>query len=290
MLLTGWMIVVGAASSVGPVPLCRADTYAQLLKVEAATLDASARDRVDALSRIYVASRKASRAVGCRNMGRVIEDQFKAAALFANYVPDAEPLRNALVQYELLIERGTAGPEHHRRLIGLHVARGDFTEAERLRRRWLSSLPALPRVIPGRFPPGLPVYAVHADGSLVRDSIRPNGDQVVAIVHPRCGHSRRALQSIVAQPAYQDLRAKLILVVPSGPYWAGDGIAEWNQLHPGLPMRVMYADKRWADFDRQQTPVFHLVREGRVIETGTGWRGTGEEVAPIMRALRRVRD
>lgn len=77
-----------------------------------------------------------------------------------------------------------------------------------------------------------------------------------------------------------------MLVVPNGPHWAGDSIAEWNGLHPELPMSAMYMDKRWAAFDRQQTPVFHLVREGRIIETGTGWRGAGEEVAPIMRALR----
>lgn len=285
MLLSGWMLVLGAASSISPVSMCKADTYTQLLKAEATTLDASARDRIEALSHIYVAGRRASRAVGCRNKDRIIEDQFKAAALFANYVPDAEPLRNALAQYGLLVERGTAGAEHHRRLIGLHVARGDFAQAERLRRQWLSNVPALPRVLPGRFPPGLPVYAVQADGSLVRDSIRLSGDQVVAIVHPRCGHSRRALQNIVAQPAYQGLRAKLVLVVPNGPHWAGDSIAEWNGLHPELPMSVMYMDKRWAAFDRQQTPVFHLVREGRVIETGTGWRGAGEELAPIMRAL-----
>lgn len=93
------------------------------------------------------------------------------------------------------------------------------------------------------------------------------------------------VRSIVAQPAYQGLRAKLVLVVPNGPHWAGDSIAEWNGLHPELPMSVMYMDKRWAAFDRQQTPVFHLVREGRVIETGTGWRGAGEELVPIMRAL-----
>lgn len=55
-------------------------------------------------------------------------------------------------------------------------------------------------------------------------------------------------------------------------------------------MSVMYMDKRWAAFDRQQTPVFHLVREGRIIETGTGWRGAGEEVSPIMRALRLASD
>lgn len=75
--------------------MCKADTYTQLLKAEATTLDASARDRIEALSHIYVAGRTASRTVGCRSKDRVIEDQFKAAALFANYVPDAEPLRNA---------------------------------------------------------------------------------------------------------------------------------------------------------------------------------------------------
>lgn len=216
-----------------------------------------------------------------------LQDLFESTALIAFYARDPATLARLQCLYDALVARDLAAEPQHRSMRGALIALQRFAQANALNGR-LSSTPAPLPEIRGTPLPGKPVLRVNSLAQVERAVLAEDGLRVVAVVHPYCGFSRRALQAITTEPQYAWLRDHLQLVVPIGQAWPGQEMLEWNAAHPTLPMQPMVTDASWQVLDTGQTPVFYLLRDGKVIDTVTGWAPEGADLRAIRTALEAV--
>ncbi len=213
-----------------------------------------------------------------------LQDLFASTALVAFYARDPPTLARLQCLYDALLARDLAGPEQHHAMRGALIALQRFAAANALNDR----LPTRPAVLPqiGGDPlPGRPLLRLDSPARVQRAALAEEGVRVVALVHPHCGFSRRALQAISTSPAYAWLRGRLQLVVPIGQTWPGQEMLDWNAAHPDLPMQPMVVDPSWQGLDLQQTPVFHLLDNGRRVDTVVGWPDGGADLERIRAVL-----
>lgn len=110
--------------------------------------------------------------------------------------------------------------------------------------------------------------------------------QVIAVVHPACAFSTRALTDIESNEDLRWLRESLLLLVPPDPSLPGRGILDWNNAHPDLSMKRMYTWSDWQQLTRLDTPTFYLMQGDHVVQTFEGWPNA-EGIAQIRAALTR---
>lgn len=68
-----------------------------------------------------------------------------------------------------------------------------------------------------------------------------------------------------------------------------DAIREWNMRFPQAPARMIYSRAEWPMFPHWPMPEFHVVRDGRIVETVTGWpRGRDSNREALIEMLRRA--
>lgn len=212
-----------------------------------------------------------------------LEDLFQATALIAFYARDTSSLDRLQCLHDALVTRGQASAAHHRALRGTLISLQQFERANAVGAALADAGAPLP-TIRGSIPQGKPLLGLISFDEAERVALSEDGLRVVAMVHPYCGFSRRALEAITTQAHYAWLRPHLQLVVPIGQQWPGQEMMDWNTAHADLPMRPMVVDPAWAGFEQNETPAFHLVRDGTVIATVTGWRGEGAELGAIRAA------
>lgn len=212
-----------------------------------------------------------------------LEDLFQATALIAFYAKDARSLDRLQCLHEALDARGQAGAAHHRALRGALISVQQFGPANAVSAALADAGAPLP-TIRGSLPQGKPLLGLISLDEVERAALSEEGLQVVAMVHPYCGFSRRAVEAITTQPQYAWLRPHLHLVVPIGQQWPGQELLDWNAAHAALPMWPMVVDPAWAGFEQTETPAFHLVRDGTVVSTVIGWRGDGAELDALRAA------
>lgn len=213
-----------------------------------------------------------------------LQDLFDATALVAFYAREPATLARLQCLYDALATRDLARDDQHRAMRGALIALQRFDQANALNGR-LATTPAVLPAIHGVPLPGRPLLRLNTLAQVERAVLAEDGLRVVAVVHPHCGFSRRALQAITTGPEYAWLRERLQLVVPIGQAWPGQDMLDWNLAHPTLPMQPMVADPSWALLDTGQTPVFYLLRDGVVIQTVTGWTPEGADLGAIRAAL-----
>ncbi len=212
-----------------------------------------------------------------------LEDLFQATALIAFYARDTSSLERLQCLHDALVARGQASAAHHRALHGTLISLQHFERANAVGAALADAVAPLP-TIRGSVPQGKPLLGLISLDEAERVALSEDGLRVVAMVHPYCGFSRRALEAITTQAKYAWLRPHLQLVVPIGQQWPGQELIDWNAAHAELPMRPMVVDPAWGGFEQSETPAFHLVRDGTVIATVTGWRGEGAELGAIRAA------
>ena len=212
-----------------------------------------------------------------------LEDLFQATALIAFYARDTSSLQRLQCLHDALVARGQASAAHHRALRGTLISLQQFERANAVGAALADAVATLP-TIRGSVPQGRPLLGLISLNEAERVALSEDGLRVVAMVHPYCGFSRRALEAITTQAKYAWLRPHLQLVVPIGQQWPGRELIDWNAAHAELPMRPMVVDPAWGGFEQSETPAFHLVRDGTVIATVTGWRGEGAELGAIRAA------
>lgn len=213
-----------------------------------------------------------------------LQDLFESTALIAFYARDPATLARLQCLYDTLQARARATEEQHRAMRGALIALQRFDAANALRGRLAKPPSALPD-IRGTPLPGRPVLRLDSLTQVQRAVLAEDGLRVVAVVHPYCGFSRRALEAITTAPEYAWLHDHLQLLVPIGQAWPGQEMLDWNAAHPGLPMQPMVADPAWRDVDTDQTPLFHLMRDGKVIDTVVGWPPEGADLRALRVAL-----
>jgi hypothetical protein len=275
--ICGVLLLSSAAVSAGPTPL------ADRLR----TLDEDARElplaeRVQRLQAAYQTDPLASGlSQGCQTVPvERVEDAFAATQLLNFYAPDARRLDQMHCLLLRLQKQGkvlkTRTDELHRALI----SQRRFAQANALRTDAGLEAKVLPE-ISGDTTAARQVLVLTDAHHAVRRTLPQQGWQVVALVHPYCGFSQRALAAITADPAFAWLRPHLQLVVPDDQNWPIQHMMEWNRAHPDLPMQPLQPGPDWTTLRTGQTPTFHLLKDGELTATALGWANDGQALRAL---------
>ncbi len=220
------------------------------------------------------------------------DDLFRATA-FAEFYSLAEVDVDTLgCLYRELLKDGRATDWHARTYAGALVTVARFDDANRILEQVKDGQTALlPRVTsaPGLAAVGPWRYLSLEDShtAVLRNWAPMAGHfQVIAVVHPACAFSIRALAEIGSREDLRWLRERLLLLVPPDPSLPSEGILDWNNAHPDLPMQRMYTWGDWRPLPSLDTPTFYLMEGDRVMQTFEGWPNV-EEMARMRAAVSR---
>lgn len=265
LVLTGIMLLAGPHASSSP-PL-----YRTLQNIERD--QDLGDDRVSALVGAYYAELPETvRKLDCGAVEtNTLDDLFVAAHLIAFHAPRAEFVDQLSCLYGAIEAGGATTNVHQRRLYGVLVKSRRFDEANRMRARYGLQVPELPRLneVQGNGPHVM-ALAGENDVALVPWEASARW-AVIAVVHPRCSPSKRALENIMRDPDLGWFRQRLTLLMPAGPAWLQDEMRKWNALHPSHPMAAEIPSHGIQGVRTDETPLFFLMKEGNVVDMLQGW-------------------
>lgn len=112
--------------------------------------------------------------------------------------------------------------------------------------------------------------------------------QVIVISSPGCHPSQNAARDIRNDPTLSTFfREHALWLNPPLGQSDFDAVQAWNREHPGQAMAIAYAKQEWPLFDSWATPIFHIFRNGELVETVFGWPAD-EGLDALTKALRKV--
>ncbi|PPT78463.1 hypothetical protein XarbCFBP8152_12225 [Xanthomonas arboricola] len=117
-------------------------------------------------------------------------------------------------------------------------------------------------------------YAIDTKEDLLREiDISTRGEVLVAIVHPLCGFSLRAMHDLRNSPLLRETTT--VWLAPVGQRIYYDVLKKWNAEHPDQEIMLARSTADWSMIEQWATPNFYLLREGHVISHFSGWPKTG---------------
>lgn len=194
---------------------------------------------------------------------------------YAEAGEDASLLPALAAAMALLQQRGTAHVHDLRQTADTLLLARDYAGAQRLAR----ALPGPPLLARIRFLDPLPPEAAapsvwrmdDAGTTLVRETVDLQPLQIV--VAAGCHFSADAARDIAADPLLGPVFARHArwLSLPPG---AEDlqAVREWNLRQPQAPMLPIHARQPWSLLGEWRMPTFHVVRQGRIVASSSGWR------------------
>lgn len=213
-----------------------------------------------------------------------LEDLFAATGQLNFLAREPALLQRMTCLFQRLKQSGTDRAQAARDLYGALIAQRQFAAANVLRQREALKVDALP-VVSGERTAGLQVLQLQ-DALHARLAELPrNGTRVIALVHPYCGFSMQALAAIADDPTLAWLRPQLQVVVPSDSTWPITRMLKWNAAHPDLPMQPMQPGAAWTPLLTGLTPTFHVLRDGELRASATGWADEGAAVRKLRSLL-----
>jgi len=268
--------LVCAAAAVAGGPPVEA-LYQQLVNANAQLRDETGQARGEAVVRLY--RQLTADAHPCAQVAAAdsnTDDLFRATAFAELYSLEATDVDTLGCLYRTLAVSGAATDWHTRTYVGALVSVSRYAEANALRlHAAMPSMPVLPQleVSPAAAEPGWRMLALKDATHAWVDAWKPAAHRayVVAVVHPACAFSVRALSDIEQRPELKWLRDDLLLVVPPDASLPVSGLLTWNAAHPRLPMHPMYLRSDWKALTSLDTPTFYLVRDGQVLSSFEGW-------------------
>ncbi|WP_369975384.1 hypothetical protein [Xanthomonas bundabergensis] len=275
-----WMAALFTSpASAAPGKAGGATLYEQLADLNAQLSSESGQSRSDAVVRLY---RQLTADVhpclqGQGSAGDFNDDDlFRATAFAELYSLEVADVDALGCLYRKLAAAGVLTRWHTQTYAGALVSVSRYSEANELRERTEApGLPVLPQLQVPRVSAGQGWRMLSIQDRLHAQVQAWNPEahhpHVVAVVHPACAFSVRALSEIEQRPELQWLRDKLLLVVPPDASLPLDGILAWNTAHPSLPMHPMYLRADWKALTSLDTPTFYLVRDGHVVGSFEGW-------------------
>lgn len=288
--MTGALLALLVSATAAQLHASSRGVHAQMQAQEAALLEYPPQQRSNALQETYEAAFSNSiflhRCAGIAVTD--LDDIFLATALIAFYRRDVEWVGRVQCLHDALVAKKMADAGHHLKLHGLLVSVRHFDAANVLRRNHKLDVPALPLVTGAISENDISGMGMMAGGSVEHVVLSPpsaGGIQVIAMVHPFCGFSTRALDSILMDPSYEWLLPYLQLVVPRESAWPEAAMRSWNARYPTHPMHAQGVGRAWQPLDTYETPVFHLLHNGELIISATGWKGDGTELQVVRKAL-----
>ncbi|AKC80868.1 hypothetical protein XB05_20635 [Xanthomonas arboricola] len=117
-------------------------------------------------------------------------------------------------------------------------------------------------------------YAIDTEKDLLREiEISTRGQVLVAVVHPLCGFSLRAMHDLRNSPLLRGTTT--VWLAPVGQRIYYDVLKEWNAEHPDQEIMLARSTADWSMVEQWATPNFYLLRDGHVISHFSGWPKTG---------------
>lgn len=271
----GLLLLASAGVSAAPTPL--AD---RLLAIDEDARAMPLAERVQRLQAAYQADPLVSvLAKDCTAVpAERVEDAFAATQIINFYAPDARQLEQMQCLLPQLQDASAQArtAELHRAFI----AQRRFAQANALRAAAGLDAKVLPEITGDTAATRQVLTLTDADHA-VRRTLPQQGWQVVALVHPYCGFSQRALAAITTDPAFAGLRPHLQLVVPNDQSWPIQQMLDWNRAHPDLPMQPLQPGPAWTALRTGQTPTFHLLKDGALTTTALGWENDGQALRAL---------
>lgn len=194
-----------------------------------------------------------------------------AAWQVAYYSDDSTTLDTALRIHAEMERRGLTDAKSTTRLFNFLLKSGRFDAA----RSYAAShpnigLPAVPEFIDPRTD-SASVWRFNADGSKA-ERVGLDLQPLQIIVAAGCHFSADAARDIAKDPLLGPLFARHArwLSLQPGNEELGD-LANWNREHPQTPMLPIHDRSEWALIPRWVMPTFFVVRDGKVVDSTSGW-------------------
>lgn len=288
-----WVAVLYASAASAAPGDAPADTlYGQLADLNARLRDENGQSRGEAVVRLYrrltVDAHPCSQAAA-EDFSN--DDLFRATAFAELYSLEAADVDALGCLYRKLAAAGASTSWHAQAYAGALATVSRYAEANALRQRAAApGLPVLPHLEVSRADAGQGWRMLSMQDRMHARVQAWNPDahraHIVAVVHPACAFSVRALSEIEQRADLHWLRDNVLLVVPPDASLPLDGILAWNTAHPRLPMHPMYLRADWKALASLDTPTFYVVRDGQVLDSFDGWPNP-EGVAALQAAISR---
>lgn len=214
------------------------------------------------------------------------------ASLDAGAMSDNTSIANAgLIAYDEYEKRGLAGSVEAGRVFNLLLAARHFGKARRFAAEHPhSDLPKLPSFEDIDTPADSPtLWEFSADGANLKRRVVDLAPAQI-IVTAGCHFSADAAEDISSDPVLGPIfqrHARWLSLAPGREDLAA--LLEWNRKFPKAKMTPIYDRAEWSLFPSWRMPVFHVVRNGKVVESVTGWpRNPAENREPLIAALKRA--
>jgi hypothetical protein len=174
------------------------------------------------------------------------------------------------------VRRALVSSDDAATLYNLSLALHRHSEARRLRLDYpLAQLPAVPAFADALAADNaLPtVWRLDADGKkLARETVDLSGTWIV--VTAACGPSREAAVAIAGDPLLGPAFEKHgRWITPAPGIEDVAAVRDWNRDFPRMPITMIYDRAEWRLLLDWRTTRFHLVRDGKEVESLDGWDG-----------------
>jgi hypothetical protein len=271
-------ITVMAALSPAGHPLDEGESlHGQLTTLNHALRHMEGLQRTERIKKHYQSLMAGRDPCSLANDEKSLDDIFKATALVQLYSLSESHANTLGCLYQKLLRSETVSTWHTITYAGALVSIARFDDANRLleeiKDRQTSPLPVIKQAPADANRDSWRLLSLkNADEASVSQwTSAPEHLQVVAVVHPSCGPSARAMAGITTRSDLAWLRGRLTLLVPPDSTLPASGILEWNRANPDLPMHRMYTRDDWAALASLDTPTFYLMQGTQVIERFEGW-------------------
>ena len=133
-------------------------------------------------------------------------------------------------------------------------------------------------------------WVIAADARVAtRRRVDLNCDWMMVVVsHPLCGPSGRATKAIYADAALANrLKGRTKWVTPQDSNITIEIFQQLNIDYPDAPVSVVHIANEWPLEKFSSTPIFYFLREGKVVESFSGWpkEGNFEQLSAALARL-----
>lgn len=277
-----YLLVAGAcvAACARPSRASNVARYEQLALVERELGDVSARERrlriADAYDRLFPPlSPTEFDLLRAEELGARFEAAW-IAALTSGRPSDIENARRA---FQRLEDRALSTPDRVKQMAKVFVVSRSFSELVAFKSTH-PDIEALPRFVPLNVAMAPSVWRVNGDAGVLEQAqfVLPQQPSIVAVGHPNCHFSVRAVEEIEHDPVLRDLFAKhAVWIAPPGSSLAFDEFVEWNAKHPISSMSLAHSAIEFVDLEYWGTPSFYFFDSGHVVAHVVGWPREGRK-------------
>jgi hypothetical protein len=203
-----------------------------------------------------------------------LSDLLRAASIRSFYSDNPEtlvPMRAVVAE----LDRRSALRHHHALILHRSLLQfRRFEEASELAAALALEVPTLRAqmaVDDGKS--GRRIWVTTSDDTIEEQRVPLSPDiRLVMTAQPHCGFSKRAMAAILADPrAIEAFANHALVLVPQSAGVDARAVHRWNSAHPELTMMFVDAESDWPEIVDWETPVFHLLQDGKLVQTVVGW-------------------